>query len=70
MVERKADLADDLIWGVSGRDGIAAFLGLTARQAYYLIENDKLPVRRLGAKTIVASRTQLTAFMTTGSRHE
>ena len=30
-------LAQDLIWGVGGRNGIAAYLRIKPRQAYYLI---------------------------------
>jgi hypothetical protein len=29
-------LADDLLWGVNGQNGIAAFLGIKRRQAYHL----------------------------------
>ena len=52
-------LADDIIWGVDGEDGIAAFLGLKPRKAYYLIEHGRIPVKRFGHKTISASRSQL-----------
>ena len=30
-------LAQDLIWGVGGRNGIAAYLRIKPRQVYYLI---------------------------------
>jgi hypothetical protein len=52
-------LADDTIWGVGGERGIAAEIGRTPQQTYYLIAQGKLPVRKLGHKTIVASRKQL-----------
>jgi hypothetical protein len=54
-----ASLADDTIWGVSGKQGIAAEIGRTPQQTYYLIAQGALPVRKLGHKTIVASRKQL-----------
>ena len=53
---------DDLIWGVNGKRGIAAELGLSPAQVYYLIARGKLPVRKLGHRTIAASRTELRRF--------
>jgi hypothetical protein len=52
-------LADDTIWGVSGEHGIAAEIGRTPAQVYYLIARGVLPVRKLGHRTVVASRAQL-----------
>jgi hypothetical protein len=52
-------LAEDLLWGVDGDNGIAAFLGIDARKCYYLIDRGKIPVQRLGHKTITASRRAL-----------
>jgi hypothetical protein len=52
-------LADDLIWGVDGENGIAAFLNLPARKAYRLIAAGKLPVLKLGHRTIAASKGKL-----------
>ncbi len=60
------DLRDDLIWGIAGENGIAAFIGKSVRQAYYLVERGVLPVRRLGPKTIVASRSELKTFFARG----
>ena len=57
-------LADDLLWGVTGKDGIAAFLNLEVRKTYYLIENDKLPIKRLGHRTIAARRSELRRYFT------
>jgi hypothetical protein len=54
-------LADDLIWGVKGENGIAAELGITERHAYYLIAKGIIPTRKLGPKTIIASRSVLRA---------
>ena len=59
-----APLAVDLVWGVKGPHGIAACLGLTPRQTYYLIGIGKLPVRRLSHRMIVASRTDLLRALT------
>jgi hypothetical protein len=52
-------LADDLLWGVDGPDGIAAELGIPVRRAYYLIGIGKIPVRKIGHRTIAASRAEL-----------
>jgi len=38
------NLADDILWGVDGPNGIAAFLGISARRCYYLIESGAIPV--------------------------
>ena len=54
----KPALADDLVWGVPGPNGIAAFLGLTPPKVYYLIREQRLPVRKLG-RVIVACKSQL-----------
>ena len=61
---QNAPLADDLIWGISGDDGIAAFLGISDRQCYYLAARGKIPVRKLGPKTIVGSKSELRAALT------
>jgi hypothetical protein len=57
-------LADDLLWGVEGKDGIAAFLGVKVRKARYLIDKGKVPVQRHGHRTITASRSQLRRVFT------
>jgi hypothetical protein len=63
--KQAATLSDDLLWG---GQAIADFLGLTIDQVYYLVrknadpdtpENEKLPIAKLGRKTIVASRKKL-----------
>ena len=48
-----------LLWGVRGANGIAAYLGIDERRAYYLIDRGSLPVKRLAHRTIVASKTEL-----------
>ncbi|RWD23056.1 MAG: DNA-binding protein [Mesorhizobium sp.] len=45
----------DLLWGASS---IASFLSMSRRQAFHLLENGKLPARKLGSKW-VASRSAL-----------
>jgi hypothetical protein len=52
-------LADDLLWGVDGPNGIAAFLGINPRRCYYLIDRQVIPVRKIGHRTITASRAEL-----------
>ena len=52
-------LADDTIWGVGGENGIAAAIGRTPQQTYYLIARGKLPVTKLGHRIIIASREKL-----------
>jgi hypothetical protein len=53
------EIADDWIWGVTGESGLAAFIGRTPQQTYYLISRGKLPVTKLGHRTIIASRKRL-----------
>jgi hypothetical protein len=59
-------LADDVIWGVDGEDGIAAFLGLSPRRTYYLIGTKKIPTKKIGHRTIVASRAELRRLFSGG----
>jgi hypothetical protein len=56
---KRESLADDIIWGVDGPDGIATFIGTEPRKAYYLIRIGRIPVRRLGHRIITASRSEL-----------
>lgn len=55
--------ADDIVWGVEGPGGIAAVIGRTPVQTYYLIRKNRLPVRKLGHRTIVASRRRLLEYI-------
>ena len=57
--EQPDNLAADLIWGVDGPNGIAAFIGVPARKVYYMIETGRLPIRKFGRRTITASRAEL-----------
>lgn len=60
-------LGDDLIWGVDGENGIAAFLNIPASKCYYLIAQNQIPIRRHGHRTISASRTELRRVFTSSS---
>jgi hypothetical protein len=55
-------LRDDMMYGVTGKNGIANFLGVSPRRAYHWISLDALPVRRVG-KRIAASKKTLREFM-------
>jgi len=59
MSSTKASLADDIIWGVGGEHGIAAELNVPAPKAYYLIAKGVIPTKKLGHRTITASRSEL-----------
>jgi hypothetical protein len=52
-------LADDLLWGVDGIDGIAAFLNIPPGRAYYLIDRGVLPVKKHSHRIITARRSEL-----------
>jgi hypothetical protein len=51
-------LANDLLWGLAA---IADYTGRTKRQAAFLIEKGKLPVKKLGLRTICARKSELDA---------
>jgi Helix-turn-helix domain len=55
--DKQAAPSDDLLWG---SQAIADFLGVTVNRVYYLIREKKLPIAKLGRKTVVASRKKLT----------
>lgn len=57
--QQTEDLGDDLIWGVVGDQGIAAFLNIPPSKAYYLISRGQIPVRKKGHRTLTASRSEL-----------
>jgi excisionase family DNA binding protein len=59
MDTKQQQLAEDLLWGVDGEDGIAKFLNIPVRKTYRLIAAGKLPVLRLGHRTITASKSNL-----------
>jgi excisionase family DNA binding protein len=62
---KSQELAEDLIWGVDGENGIAAYLNLPVRKTYRLIAAGKLPVLKLGHRTITASKSKLRRHFTT-----
>jgi hypothetical protein len=49
-------LANDVLWGVRS---IAEEIGRSTQQTYYLIARGKIPVARLGHRTVIASRKAL-----------
>ena len=61
---KSQELADDLLWGVDGENGIAAFLKIPVRKTYRLIANGQLPVLKLGHRTIAASKSKLRRHFT------
>jgi hypothetical protein len=53
-------LSADLLWGA---ESIADELGVTVDRIYYLIRTQKLPIKKLGPKLLVASRRELRAAL-------
>ena len=58
--QKQQQPSGDLLWGV---EAIADHIRRTKRQTQYLIENDKIPVKHVGPKTIVGSRTKIDASL-------
>jgi hypothetical protein len=52
-------IAADIVWGA---DGIGAVINRNRRQTFYLLENNRLPARRIGGNW-VASRKALLGFL-------
>jgi hypothetical protein len=52
------------LWGAKA---IADYIGRTERQAYYLIETNRLRVTRLGPKMIVADPAEIDADLKSGA---
>jgi hypothetical protein len=50
------ELNGDLLWGGAQ---VAAFLGVSVQQLYHLVRTKKLPISKLGRKTIIASKKKL-----------
>ena len=57
------DLRDDIIYNVTGPDGIAAFVGLSERKTYYLLATRQLPGKKLGPKRWCGSKRALRKFL-------
>jgi hypothetical protein len=55
-IEKPLAPSDDLLWGAQQ---IADFLGVSTDRVYYLIKTQRLPIGKLGRKTVVASRRKL-----------
>jgi hypothetical protein len=53
-----ASLGNDLVWGVAA---IAAEINRTPRQAFHMLENSRLPARKVGGRWC-ASRAGLRQF--------
>jgi hypothetical protein len=53
------DDVSDIVWGAHG---IAAVIGTDVARVYYLIRLGRLPIRRLGHRTIAASRRRLLEY--------
>jgi hypothetical protein len=53
---REENLSDDLLWGAQA---IADFLGIKVDSIYYLVRMKRLPIGKLGSKTIIASKKRL-----------
>jgi len=49
-------LADDILWGAAA---IGRFLGVDERRVYYLAERKQIPIKKIGHKTITASKRRL-----------
>jgi excisionase family DNA binding protein len=49
-------LGDDLLWGAQA---IADYLGVNRAAVYHMIRTKRLPIAKLGTKTIVASKKRL-----------
>jgi hypothetical protein len=54
------ELDSDLLWGASA---IGRFIGKTLVETQYLIRTKQLPIGRLGAKTLFASKRQLRRYL-------
>lgn len=52
--------SNDLLWGA---EAIADHIGRSKRQTYYLIEIEAIPVKHLGPRTIVGSRSEIDASL-------
>jgi hypothetical protein len=51
------DLASDILWGCKA---IGKFLGIKEeRKVYYMVERKQIPTKKIGHRTLVASRREL-----------
>jgi hypothetical protein len=56
------DKLDDVLWGIRGPGGIAAFLRKKPYEVEYLIRKGRLPVRKHSHKIVTASKAQLREY--------
>jgi hypothetical protein len=56
LKEKYPPPSDDLLWGAAA---IAEFLGISVDRVYYLIRTKRLPIAKLGRRSIVASKKKL-----------
>jgi hypothetical protein len=56
---------DDLLWGAQA---IADFLGVPVDRIYYWLRIGRLPIAKLGSRTIVASRRKLLRMIDAAER--
>jgi hypothetical protein len=61
MSDNAAAVNDDVLWGTQA---IADYIRRSLTETQYLIRCGRLPVARLGPKTIVASKRQLDRSLT------
>jgi hypothetical protein len=60
-LQQQLAASDDLLWGTQA---IADFVGLSLSEVQYLIREGRLPIGRLGPKTLFASKRQLRRYLT------
>jgi hypothetical protein len=61
MTDDFTEPTEDVLWGTQA---IADFIGKSLHETQYLIRIKKLPVGRLGPKTLFASKRQLRRHLT------
>jgi hypothetical protein len=54
--DHESTLANDALWGA---EAIARYIGQPLRKTRYLISTGALPVQKLGARTILARKSQI-----------
>jgi hypothetical protein len=62
--QRRQSLGGDLLWGAAE---IAHYIDRPLRQTYYLIAKAAFPVHRIGARTILARKSEIDASLSSNS---
>jgi hypothetical protein len=62
-VEPSSDLSDDVLWGVAA---IATYIKRKRSATYYLIAEGLIPAKKLGARTIMARKSELDRALAAG----